>query len=215
VLPPGDQDVVTKLRLNGRFSIQDGRFKSADVQKKINELSQRTRRPEERQASESVSSQFTGTFRLGGGKLSIGEVTFDVPGAAVRLAGTYDLVPETMNFRGTLFTDAKVSQMTTGIKSLLLKIADPFFKKEGGGSAIPITISGTRGNPSFGLDKGRVFSHKDDPPPPSAGPDEHKAGTAKPGVQAGATKAPSQGGGAKPTSQGGGAAKSINRNTGG
>ena len=80
----------------------------------------------------------------------------------MRLAGTYDLVPETLDFRGTLFLDVKVSQTVTGFKSVLLKIVDPLFKREGGGSAIPIKITGNRDNPSFGLDKGRVFSREDD-----------------------------------------------------
>ena len=41
VLPPGDDDVVKKLRLNGRFTIADTRFTNATVQDKINELSHR------------------------------------------------------------------------------------------------------------------------------------------------------------------------------
>ncbi|MEP7308080.1 MAG: AsmA-like C-terminal region-containing protein [Acidobacteriota bacterium] len=160
VLPPGDQDVVQKLRLNGRFAISDGRFANLDVQNKINELSQRTQGKDPAQPEAKVSSRFSGAFRLGGGTLAIPEVTFDVPGAAVRLAGKYDLVPETLDFQGTLFTDAKVSQMVKGFKSLILKIVDPLFRREGGGASIPIRISGNRQNPTFGLDKGRVFSHK-------------------------------------------------------
>ena len=88
-------------------------------------------------------------------------MTFDVPGSLVDLAGTYDIVPETLNFKGTLFMDAKVSETTTGIKRLLLKLVDPLFRRDGGGSAIPIKITGTRSDPSFGLDKGRLFSRKD------------------------------------------------------
>ena len=160
VLPPGDVDVIKKLRLNGRFAIADGRFKNVDVQGKINELSQRSQGQNTQQAARQVSSKFTGAFRLGDGRLTIPEVTFDVPGAGVR-RGTYDLVPETLNFKGTLFLDVKVSQTVTGFKSVLLKIVDPFFKREGGGSAIPIKISGQRDKPSFGLDRGRVFSRND------------------------------------------------------
>ncbi len=161
VLPPGDVDVVRKLRLNGRFAIDDGRFKNLDVQGKINELSQRGHSKEQRpDVPSTVASRFTGAFRLGGGKLSLPDVTFDVPGAGVRLAGAYDLVPETLNFTGTLFLDVKVSETTTGFKSVLLKIVDPLFRREGGGSAIPIKITGSRANPSFGLDRGRVFKRK-------------------------------------------------------
>jgi hypothetical protein len=108
-----------------------------------------------------VASRFDGTFRLGGGRLEIPGVTFGVPGSLVDLAGTYDIVPETLNFKGTLFMDSKVSDTTTGIKHLLLKLADPLFRRAGGGSAIPIKVTGRRSDPSFGLDKGRLFSRKD------------------------------------------------------
>ena len=163
VLPPGDQDVVKKLRLKGRFVIADGRFASPEVQQKINELSRRTQRPDAKPVTaERVASQFTGAFELGGGTLTIPEVTFEVPGAGVQLAGTYDLVPETLDFRGTLLTDAKLSEMVTGFKRVFLKIVDPLFGREGGGSAIPIKISGKRDNPSFGLDRGRVFRRNGD-----------------------------------------------------
>ncbi len=40
-LPPGDQDVVDKLHLDGNFAILGGRFTDADVQRKINEMSVR------------------------------------------------------------------------------------------------------------------------------------------------------------------------------
>ena len=89
VLPPGDQDVVKKLRLKGRFVIADGRFANPEVQQKINELSRRTQRPDAKPVTaERVTSQFTGAFELGGGTLTIPEVTFEVPGAGVQLAGT-------------------------------------------------------------------------------------------------------------------------------
>jgi hypothetical protein len=39
----------------------------------------------------------------------------------------------------------------------LLKIVDPLFKRKGGGSSVPIKITGTRDKPAFGLDMGRVF----------------------------------------------------------
>jgi hypothetical protein len=104
-----------------------------------------------------VTSQFSGTFKLAHGTVTIPAVAFDVPGSIVRLSGAYQLAPETLDFSGTLFMDVKISETTTGLKSLLLKAVDPLFKRAGGGSAIPIKISGRRSDPSFGLDKGRVF----------------------------------------------------------
>jgi hypothetical protein len=130
------------------------------VQEKIAELSRRGRgRPDEEKGSTRVTSKFEGAFKLAGGRLDIPKVSFDVPGALVQLAGTFVLEREAIDFKGTLFMDAKVSDTTTGIKHVLLKIVDPLFRRDGGGSAIPIKISGTRANPSFGLDKGRLFSN--------------------------------------------------------
>ena len=156
-IPPGDRDVVEKLLLDGAFTIGDARFTSAEVQTKINELSHRTRGQNPDQKTARVASQFAGAFKLRDGRLAISHVTFDVPGAAIRLSGSYGLVTEQIDFAGTAFTDAKVSEMTTGFKRFLLKPVDLLFNKRGGGSAIPIRITGTRSAPAFGLDKGRVL----------------------------------------------------------
>ena len=42
--------------------------------------------------------------------------------------------------------------------AVLLKIADPLFNRNGGGSSIPIKIEGSRSEPKFGLDVHRVFN---------------------------------------------------------
>jgi hypothetical protein len=156
-LPPGDRDVVRKLELDGAFAIVDTRFTDPEVQTKINDLSHRTRGESPDQKAARVSSQFAGTFTLRNGRLVIPAVAFDVPGAAVRLSGSYGLVSEQIDFAGVVETNATISAMTTGFKSLLLKPVDLIFRKDGGGSAVPIKITGTRNDPSFGLDKARVF----------------------------------------------------------
>ena len=88
-LPPGDRDVVDKLRLQGRFRIQDGRFTDPMVQSRINGLSGRARGTQE--APTPVASQFVGEFTLGDGQLTLRPVQFDVPGAVVELFGQYGL----------------------------------------------------------------------------------------------------------------------------
>jgi len=55
-------------------------------------------------------SQFAGRFTLRAGQLSLPNVTFDVPGSAIRLAGHYELVSEQMDFAGTIFADASLSK---------------------------------------------------------------------------------------------------------
>jgi len=158
LLPPGKTDVVDRLRLDGRFSIAKARFTEIDVQSKIDELSHRARARNAGNKPDNVVSNFQGRFTLGGGRLHLPDIAFDAPGARVQLAGQFALKPETIDFRGTLQLDAKVSQTVGGIKGLLLKVVDPLFNRDGGGSAIPIRISGSVKGPSFGLDVRRVFS---------------------------------------------------------
>jgi hypothetical protein len=158
LLPAGTSSVVDRLQLDGRFALAQARFTNIDVQKKITQLSQRGRGNEEGDgAGESVVSDLKGRFTLRNAQLSFPELTFSVPGAMVELAGTYDLRGETIDFSGNLLTEASLSDMTKGFKSLLARVAQPFFKRPGGGSRVPIRISGSRSNPSFRLDVRRVF----------------------------------------------------------
>jgi hypothetical protein len=158
LLPPGETDVAERLQLDGHFAIGEARFTNYNVQGKINELSHRGRGNAGDAAQASVVSNFQGRFKLGHGALRLPELQFSVPGAAVQLAGTYALKRETLDFKGSLLLDAKVSQTQTGLKSILLKMIDPLFKrKDGTGSSIPIKIEGTRNAPSFGVDFRRVF----------------------------------------------------------
>jgi hypothetical protein len=159
-IPPGKVDVIDKLQLDGRFAITEGRFTDPGVQAKINDLSRRARgqTSEQPAAMFRVTSDFAGRFRLGNGRLGMSSLTFDVPGAVVSLNGNYALRQETLAFAGELYMDAKISQTVTGFKSLLLKMADPLFRKNGK-TVVPLKISGTRNDPQFGLDMQRVLKH--------------------------------------------------------
>jgi hypothetical protein len=162
VIPPGPRDIVDKLQLDGRFSIERGRFSDADVQKKVNELS---RRASARTAAEpiarAVGSNFDGRFTLGNGRLALPTVTFDVPGALVELHGQYGMKREDIAFDGNLYMDAKISQTVTGFKSFLLKAVDPWFRRSGK-TVVPLRISGSRADPKFGVDVGRALRRASD-----------------------------------------------------
>jgi len=158
LLPPGKSDVVERLRLDGQFFLSGATFTNREVQTKIVELSRRGRgKLELPAASETIASDFRGKFALGGGELKLKNLMFAVPGAQVRLDGSYTLQREAIAFKGNLLLDSKVSQTVGGWKSLMLKVIDPLFNRDGGGSSIPIKIEGTKNDPKFGLDMGRVF----------------------------------------------------------
>jgi len=102
-----------------------------------------------------MATDLEGKFLLQGGILSFSQLNFHIPGTHADLTGKYSLDGATFDFHGLLKTDAKLSQMTTGWKSILLKAADPFFHKRGAGAEIPFKITGTRSEPHFGVDFGR------------------------------------------------------------
>jgi hypothetical protein len=160
-LAPGDANVADRLKLGGSFHVLRAHFANEKVQGKLNSLSLRSQgKPKEAQdhAEEDVPVDLRGVFTLKDGVLSFSLLHFLIPGTHVDMTGDYSLDGQTFDFRGTARLDAKVSQMTTGWKSILLKPVDPFFSKHGAGTEVPIRITGTESEPHFGLD----FSHKDD-----------------------------------------------------
>jgi hypothetical protein len=159
LLPPGDADVVERLQLAGEFDVDAAKFTSSDVQQKLSGMSNRARGRDPDDTSENVGSNLSGTFKLKGGTLSFSELAFGLPGALVRLHGSYGLRSEEISFDGTLRMEATISEAagSGGIKGFLLKAIDPIFRKKGAGALVPIKVRGTREKPEFGLDVGRVF----------------------------------------------------------
>ena len=66
--------------------------------------------------------------------------------------GIYDLESEAVDLHGTLKTDAELSEMSHGIKSVLLKPFDVFFRRNHAGAVLPAHVIGTYHAPEFGLD---------------------------------------------------------------
>ena len=156
LIPPGPVDVVEKMRLDGAFNIEDGRFSDAGVQRQVTNLSRKASGRKNEEPHPRVTSDFSAKFKIADGRLTLKQLTFNIPGAIVALDGGYALRQGTLAFAGDLYMDARVSQMVSGFKSLLLKAVDPIFRK-GGRTVIPIQVSGTRESPKFGLDAKRVF----------------------------------------------------------
>jgi hypothetical protein len=93
---------------------------------------------------------------MSGGKLDLPDLNFAMPGATVRMIGVYTLDGKKFDFTGKVRTQAKLSQMVASKwKSWALKVADPFFHKNGAGAEIPVKVTGTNSSPKFGLDIGR------------------------------------------------------------
>ena len=156
-LPAGPQDVMDRLRLQGQFNIAGVHFNSKDVETRIADLSERARGLDPDDHSQNVASALRGEFELARNTLTLRDGAFGIPGAQVQVAGTYGLRNELLLFDGTVRMRATVSQAAGGVKGVLLKVVDPIFRKDGAGAVVPIKIRGSRTEPTFGLDVGRVF----------------------------------------------------------
>jgi hypothetical protein len=171
-LPPGPASVTSKLQLNGSFTVMGAHFSSDKFQSAVDQLSLRGQGKageanQERAALKSgdtgkaqaadIGSEMHGAFIFQNDRLTISSLDYQVPGADIAMSGVYTLDNETIDFHGLARLQARVSQMVTGWKSILLKPVDPIFAKNGAGTQVPIAVTGTRSDPKIGLD----FHHKD------------------------------------------------------
>ncbi len=149
VLPPEHERFLRKIRLDAVFGVEDGKFTSPATQAKVNQLSERARKEKEEYGPESVVSDLKGRVSLREGTATFSSLSFSVPGAIANMHGTYNVITHRIDLHGTLSMQASLSQAAGGMKSILLKPLDPFFKKHNYGAVVPVQITGTYSNPSF------------------------------------------------------------------
>lgn len=161
VIPPGHEEVLDKLQLDGDFKLSSARFTSEGVQRRLRTLSDRARgiskEEEQNQPAQDVASDLYGRFVLKQGSVQFSQLTFSVPGATIQLAGDYNLRSEAIGMKGTFRMQATLADTQSGVKHWLLKPLDPLFAKQGAGFLVPIDISGTRDHPEIGA---TIFHHK-------------------------------------------------------
>ncbi len=163
-IPPGPDRVTQRMRLNGSFTVSQGVFTNTRLQQQINGISERARaRPEyaNAQMAEAVTSSMKGSFNLANEQMQISGMTYQMPGATVLADGQYGLDCKTLDFHGTVRTQATASEMVGGWKQLLVMPFDRFLKKNGAGVELPFKVGGTQADPKLDLD----FGHKAKPSP--------------------------------------------------
>jgi hypothetical protein len=151
-LPSGATDLMDRLSLNGGFEISRATFANRQTQEKIDALSRRGQGQPGNQEISNVLSDLRGTLAVRLAQTYFQELEFTVPGALVFLKGWYGLRTESIDLHGQIRLSSKLSHTTRGIRSVLLRGLDPFFKDGASGSVLPIKITGSRSTPSFGLE---------------------------------------------------------------
>src|SRR5262245_54062895 len=102
LLPPGDRKVADRLRLDGRFVLENARFADPGVQDQIAMLSRRAQGKKEGEPVGAIASTMSGAFRLEDGTIRLSPFRFGVPGADVQVSGVYGLRSEQLDFSGDL-----------------------------------------------------------------------------------------------------------------
>jgi len=152
LVPPGKRDFIERVNLQGDFGIDAASFTHSTTQGNVNTLSQVAQGGKENSNPASVIENLKGHVVLKDAIATFSDLSFSVPGALAHLHGTYGLLTEQVNLHGTLQVDNKLSRGSKGVKSVLLKSVEPFFKKKNAGEIVPIKIGGTFSHPSYGLD---------------------------------------------------------------
>jgi hypothetical protein len=160
VLSPGHADVLDRLQLRGNFGLEETKFSKNSLQEKIAKLSNTARGKDHTPVPASdTASDFHGNFTLENGIARFTDLRFDVPGAQVSLVGNFNVDRETLDFHGHIVMDAKLSQMTTGVKSFFAKIVQPLVTKHDD-TVVPIKITGTKDDPKFGVQIGKLLKRQ-------------------------------------------------------
>jgi|HubBroStandDraft_6_1064221.scaffolds.fasta_scaffold00673_9 hypothetical protein len=172
IIPPEKRPFVQKVLVNGDFGVEDGQFTTVSTQKEIDALSNKSRgvKPDEQAEEEDperVISNLAGHVDLRNATGSFINLSLNVPGASAVMHGTYNLQSQAVNLHGTLRTDVELSKTTSGLKSVLLKPFDVFFKRKHTGAEVPVHLIGTYKDPQAGLDLPFKASPPADPKPPA------------------------------------------------
>ena len=154
-IPQGRGTVTQRMRLVGSFSILQATFSNPRLQQQIAELSERAQGWPEQATSQQaapVAASLNGSFQLAEEQMTMPHIAFTIPGATTSLKGQYGLDGKSLDFHGTVRTQATASEMVGGWKSLLIMPFDKLLKKNGAGVELPFILSGTPGDPKLALD---------------------------------------------------------------
>lgn len=159
-IPPGSEPLPERLRLKGSFTLDDAQFTSQKIQDRVAELSLRgqgqAREARDKSGNAGVRATMQSDFSMDRGVIALPNLQYNLPGAAIAMAGTFGVEGGKLDFTGTAKMQATVSQMIGGWKGVLAKPVDRFFKKDGAGTEVPIHVEGTRDNPQFSVDLNRL-----------------------------------------------------------
>ncbi len=154
-LPAGDATFLERLAMTGTFGVDDGLFANQTTERELAKLSVsavKGDREEDRENPQTVLSDVKGEVTATKGVANFERLEFSVPGADAKVGGTFSLKNYQCNMRGVLMTKGDIADTETGVKSVLLKVMTPLFRKKHHERMVPFKISGPYGKATVSLD---------------------------------------------------------------
>lgn len=140
------------LEADGKFEVKNGHFQRT-MQVKTNVLSARAQGKKVKAADDAPEvavENLSSEVKIGNGVGHLTSTYFQVPGARARAEGTYKIGNAQVDLHGNLWTDASLSDNTTGIKTILLEPLDPLFRRKHAGSMMGVSMKGDIHQPRMG-----------------------------------------------------------------
>ena len=151
-VPPGTQDFIKRVNLRGDFEIGNAEFTKPATQEKVNNLSRGRKGRSRTMRPKACLKICAGMWRWRTLSANVSDLYFGVPGALAHMHGTYGIENDKIDLHGNLRVDQKLSKSKSGLKSVFLKAIEPMMKKKKAGEIVPVKITGTMREPSYGLD---------------------------------------------------------------
>jgi AsmA-like C-terminal region len=151
-IPPGDQPFLKKIVMEGTFAIRDAVLTNQNRQSQVDLLSKRASGEKKQKETDRVNARLEGRVAVRNGSALFAPVSFQIPGASITMTGQFNLLNQHLDFHGDARTQAELSEVTTGVKAILLKPIDSLFKKKNAGADVRVGMTGTYRNPHFGVE---------------------------------------------------------------
>jgi hypothetical protein len=156
-IPPGSDSFLRAMAVNGGFGLVRGKFVDKQTEQGLSRLSESAEKGNAAKGENPVTvlSDLKGRFTVTDGMAHLSNVKFQVPGARASLDGEYSVIDYQTKMRGLLITKGNVSAAETGMKSFLMKVLNPFFKRWRQQKVVPFKITGPYGHTHVSLDLDR------------------------------------------------------------
>jgi AsmA-like protein len=151
-MPDNSEPFLKKLQMQGDFQITNALFTELSTEHALDRIRDRSRH-EQTDYAKAALGKIEGRGVVSGGVARLSHIEFQDPGASAQVAGTFNLLSERVDLRGTAHLDTGLSSAARGLKAFFLKVLSPFFKsRRRKGSTVPIKITGSYGHTSVGID---------------------------------------------------------------